>query len=142
MRLEASRELLALPADVWALLAEPHHLSDWWPGYTGVRPGRRGLAEGARWQIVRSHAPGLLRQPGGEGMIVITRVEPRRSLAWRDLAQDFEARVTIEGTTAGSTFVALTLEAPWWRIAVEGLRGIPQQALTRLHNLCQTATTL
>src|SRR3981081_405953 len=78
MRIEEQRELLATRGDVWNLLAEPHHLSDWWPGYTTIRPDRRGLAEGARWQIVRGSAPGLLRRPGGEGLIVVTAVEPAR----------------------------------------------------------------
>ena len=32
---KAERELLAPPADVWAFLAEPHHLPDWWPGRQG-----------------------------------------------------------------------------------------------------------
>jgi uncharacterized protein YndB with AHSA1/START domain len=34
--IEASRVLLAPRVDVWALLAEPYHLPDWWPSYTGV----------------------------------------------------------------------------------------------------------
>jgi len=31
MRIEAQRELIAARGDVWELLSEPHHLSDWWP---------------------------------------------------------------------------------------------------------------
>ena len=48
---ESSLELLAPRADVWAFLAEPYHLSDWWPGITGVDPDLRGFAPGARWRI-------------------------------------------------------------------------------------------
>ena len=48
---EASLELLAPRADVWAFLAEPFHLSDWWPGITGVEPDLRGFAPGARWKV-------------------------------------------------------------------------------------------
>src|SRR4051812_50038265 len=51
-RVVASRELLAPPEDVWGFLAEPNHLADWWPGIHAVRPDRRGLAPGARWQLV------------------------------------------------------------------------------------------
>ena len=47
----ASLELLAPRADVWGFLAEPYHLSDWWPGITGVEPDRRGFAPGARWKV-------------------------------------------------------------------------------------------
>ena len=70
--IEATGELQSERRDVWALVAEPYHLPDWWPAYTGVKPDRRGLAENARWQVVRSVAPGLLRRPEGEGLIVIT----------------------------------------------------------------------
>ena len=38
-------------ADVWGFLAEPYHLSDWWPGIVGVEPDRRGFAPGARWKV-------------------------------------------------------------------------------------------
>ena len=53
MKVEARALLLAPPEDVWRLLAEPYHLPDWWPGYQGVEPDRRGLAAGARWRVVR-----------------------------------------------------------------------------------------
>ena len=56
--IEATRELLAPQRDVWALLAEPYHLPDWWPAYTGVQPDRRGLATGARWQVDARARPG------------------------------------------------------------------------------------
>jgi uncharacterized protein YndB with AHSA1/START domain len=63
MRIKASRELLSPRPDVWAFLAEPYHLSDWWPGVSGVQPDRRGAAAGARWQIVSSTEPTLLAGP-------------------------------------------------------------------------------
>ena len=142
MRVEARTELLAARADVWELLAEPRHLADWWPDYETVRPDRRGLAEGARWQVVRGRTPGLLRRPGGEGMVVITRVEPGEQLAWRDLEQHFEADLRLEPGPGGNTRATLVVEAPAWRIVVEGLRPTPRQALARLHALCQTAASL
>jgi uncharacterized protein YndB with AHSA1/START domain len=140
VRIEAERELMAPPEDVWKLLAEPRHLSDWWPGYTTVRPDRRGLAPGARWQVVRGRRAGLLRRPGGEGLIVITEAEPGRVLAWHDVQQGFAATVSID--PAGSRALAsVSVEAPWWRIRVEGLRRTPGEALSRLHALCQTAAS-
>ena len=141
MRVAATRELLAPSDDVWALLSEPYHLSDWWPGYATVQPDRRGLAAGARWQIARSRETGLLRKPGGQGLIVIDAVEPGRALAWRDLEQGFRAEIRI-ARLAGNTRAALTLDASWWRLYTEGLRSAPQDALARLHALCQTAATL
>lgn len=136
------RELIATQRDVWALLTEPHHLSDWWPGYTTIRPDRRGLAEGARWQVVRGSAPGLLRKPAGEGLIVITAVEPGTRLAWRDLQQGFDADLRLDSASESHTRATLVLEAPWWRIVLEGLRLTPRQGLARLHALCQTAARL
>ena len=44
VRIEAQTELLATRPEVWALLAEPQHLADWWPAYASIRPDRRGLA--------------------------------------------------------------------------------------------------
>lgn len=141
MRLSASGHVDAPPHDLWALLAEPRHLSDWWPGYVAVNPDRRKASQGARWAIVRSGAPGLLRRPGGDGLVVITLVEPGRALAWRDLQQDFVAHVGIEAAEDGSV-VSITLAAAWWRIPLEGLRGLPRQALGRLRALCQTSATI
>jgi uncharacterized protein YndB with AHSA1/START domain len=141
MRTEASRRLLAPREDVWALLAEPYHLSDWWPGYTAIRPDRRGLAPGARWTVVRSMQVGLLRRPGGEGIVVIEAVEPTLSVAWRDIEQGFKAEIAL-ASADGQTDARLTLDATWWRLLTEGLRGVPQQALSRLHALCQTADSL
>jgi Polyketide cyclase / dehydrase and lipid transport len=141
VKVEAARRLLAPREDVWALLAEPYHLSDWWPGYTAIRPDRRGFAAGARWTVVRSASPGLLRRPGGEGLIVIESVDPTLGLAWRDLEQHFRAEIAV-ASSGGETDARVTLEAPWWRVLVEGLRSAPQQALARLHALCQTADSL
>jgi uncharacterized protein YndB with AHSA1/START domain len=142
VRIEAQTELVAGRADAWALLSEPHHLSDWWPGYTSVRPDRKGLAEGARWQVVRGGEVGLLKRPGGEGLIVVTAVEPERRLAWNDLEQGFSAEIRLEPAPDGNTRATLTVEASPWRAVAEGLRPLPRKALARLHALCQTAATL
>ena len=142
VRIKEQKELVAPQSDVWALLAEPNHLSDWWPGYATIRPDRRGLAEGARWQVVRGTAPGLLRKPSGEGVIVITAVEPGTRLAWRDLEQRFDADLRLEPVSGDHTGATLVLEAPWGRIVLEGLRLTPRKALARLHALCQTAARL
>jgi uncharacterized protein YndB with AHSA1/START domain len=139
--IEASRVLLAPREDVWALVGEPYHLPDWWPGYTGVEPDRRGLAENARWRVTRSRAPGILRKPAGEGVIVIRRVVPGRELAWHDVAQRLDAGVRLadeDGRTRASAFV----DGPAWRLFVEGARGLPGVAVSRLYDLCQTAATL
>jgi hypothetical protein len=138
----AERELLAPKTDVWALISEPYHLPDWWPAYTGVQPDRRGLAEGARWTVMRSRAPGFLRRPGGEGTIVLRRVDPALELRWFDVAQQLEAGIELRNAAAGRTLAVVSVEGAWWRVNVEGARRLPREALSRLHALCQTAAQL
>lgn len=75
-------------------------------------------------------------------MVVITKVEPGLKLAWHDLEQHFVADLTLEPAPEGNTRATLVVEAPVWRIVVEGLRSTPRQALARLHALCQTAASL
>ena len=81
--------------DVWAFLAEPYHLPDWWPGYSGVRPDRKGLAPGARWQVTRSRRPGLLRKPGGEALVVIKTVDPVFELVWHDTQAKLDVGIAL-----------------------------------------------
>jgi hypothetical protein len=139
--IEASRVLLAPREDVWALVAEPYHLPDWWPSYTGVEPDRRGLAEGARWTVLRSRTPGFLRRPRGSGLIVIRRVVPATELAWLDVRQNIEAGVRLDDE-GRHTIATAFVEGPAWRLLAEGARGLPRLAVARLYDLCQTAATL
>jgi uncharacterized protein YndB with AHSA1/START domain len=137
----ASRVLVASREDVWALVAEPYHLPDWWPAYTGVEPDRRGLAEGARWTVLRSRTPGFLRKPRGKGLIVIQRVSPGEELAWLDLSQNVEAGLRLEDEGRGTRATAF-VDGPLWRLLAEGARGLPRLAVARLYDLCQTGTSL
>jgi uncharacterized protein YndB with AHSA1/START domain len=133
--------LLASREDVWAIVAEPYHLPDWWPAYTGVEPDRRGLVEGARWTVLRSRTPGFLRKPRGKGLIVIQRVSPGEELAWLDLSQNVEAGLRLEDEGRG-TRATVFVDGPFWRLLAEGARGLPRLAVARLYDLCQTATSL
>jgi polyketide cyclase/dehydrase/lipid transport protein len=140
--IEAERVLLAPREDVWALVSEPYHLPDWWPAYTGVTPDRRGLSPNARWRVSRSRASGLLRRPGGEGLIVITEVDEGFALSWYDVAQRLDAGIALANVGQGRTRATAHVSGASWRLLVEGARGQPERALTRLHDLCQTATAL
>jgi uncharacterized protein YndB with AHSA1/START domain len=141
-RIEATAVLQSDRRDVWALVAEPYHLPDWWPAYTGVKPDRRGLAEDARWQVVRSSSPGLLRKPEAEGLIVLTRVVEGWELGWHDVKQGLAAGLLLDNAGTGRTRATAYVDGPWHRLVLEGARGLPQAAVTRLHDLCQTAATL
>ena len=140
--IEATRQIESPRADVWALVSEPYHLADWWPGYSGAHPDRLGLAPNARWRVTRSRAPGLLRSPGGEGLIVIKVVDPGLELAWYDTQQKFDAGISLRNSPDGGTAARAWVDGTWWRLALEGARDLPRQALARLHALSQTADTL
>lgn len=139
---EATGILQSERPDVWALVAEPFHLPDWWPAYTGVRPDRRGMAENARWEVVRSKTPGFLRRPEGEGLIVLTRVVEGYELGWHDVKQGLDAGVKLDNAGTGQTSATTFVSGPWLRLVAEGARGLPERALTRLQDLCQTAAAL
>jgi hypothetical protein len=138
----ASREVLASRADVWELVSEPYHLPDWWPGYTGVKPDRLGLAPNARWEVVRSRAPGFFRKPRGQGLIVIKEVAHERILRWHDVAQRIDAGLRLEEAGPDRTRATAFVDGPFWRLYTEGARELPRRAVAHLYDLCQTASTL
>jgi uncharacterized protein YndB with AHSA1/START domain len=133
----AARDLDAPREDVWALLAEPTRLGDWWPGIRGIDPDRRGLAPGARWRVHASARPTSVigRRPDLAGTLVFLEVKPPEFAAWQfvDGRIDVELRLTETGTNR--TRAELTVGAP----LLGGLRrSLPHRALTRLQALCQT----
>jgi hypothetical protein len=140
--IEAQGFLQAPRDDVWALVSEPYHLPDWWPGYQGVTPDRRGLAVNARWAVQRSTSPGLLRRPGGPGLIVLTSVVEGWELRWHDVQQGLDCGVALDNAGTGRTRAVVGVDGRWIRLLLEGARSLPQQALARLQALCQTAAEL
>jgi hypothetical protein len=138
---EASEILPVSRAEAWALIAEPYHLPDWWPGYTGVEPDRRGLEENARWTVVRGSRPGFMRKPRGTGLILIRRVQPGSELTWHDLAQKLDMGVRLEDA-GRQTKVTAWAAGPAWRLYAEGARSLPTKAAARLRDLCDTASVL
>jgi hypothetical protein len=154
----ARRELLASLGDAWGFLAEPYHLSDWWPGAVSVQPDRRGFEIGARWQVTVISDPlriGPLRfprvgRPTGPSAVrtlVITAIEPKR--LW-----SFELHRRVKeggdrGVNPRSVTVALRpLAENRTEAAIEvatGAREEPDLARTavdRLYDLVQMAATL
>ena len=132
----AERVLLAPIEDVWAFVAEPYHLSDWWPGITGVEPDRRGLAPGARWKVL---GPRYLRKPDTPSLLVVKDVFPPErvsfELTWERLAVELELR----GSGAGRTQAVLAVDG---RFVLGPRRLIAKDALGRLYDLIQTAAEL
>ena len=144
----ASRVLLAPLDDVWAFLAEPYHLADWWPGLSGVEPDRRGFAPGARWTIRGADVltaggtlplwANMLRRPGATGTLLVTEVVGGVRFAFHLVNERMEAVVELEPLENGLTRVVLTVDAPWPSMR----RSFPRRALDRLYDLVQTAAEL
>ena len=142
-RVVASRELLAPREEVWRFIAEPHHLSDWWPGVRGVRPDRRGLAPGARWQLTAGAQTGgligaFLRSPEAAGTLVVLDVRTDEFVRLLFVDDRIEAEILLEAARESRTRVTLAIEGPWLRVN----RSLPRRALSRLYALCQTAAEL
>ncbi|MFL5937435.1 MAG: SRPBCC domain-containing protein [Gaiellaceae bacterium] len=136
---EATRELLAPRADVWRFLSEPYNLADWWPGISGLQPDRRGLAPGARWQIVGDNRPSLLRKPNMSGTLLVLAVHPFERLAFHLTGERLDAELTLAEAAPDRTTARLVVSGPF----LVGLkRSMPTKALTRLHGLVQTAADL
>jgi uncharacterized protein YndB with AHSA1/START domain len=138
-RVEAERELLAAREDVWAFLAEPRHLADWWPGIQAVEPDRLGLAPGARWQVRRNDRATLLRRPRSTELLLVREVARPSALAWHLTGSRLDVELSLEPAGTERTLARLRIEGPW----LVGLSAsLPRTALGRLHALCQTAAGL
>jgi uncharacterized protein YndB with AHSA1/START domain len=135
-RVSAQRELLAPRGDVWAFVAEPHHFPDWWPGIAAVRPDRRGFAEGARWEVVGSIRPTLLRHSASSGMLQVRAIEPYERFVFYLTGDHVEVELRLQALGGDRTRCILTVEGTF----MFGMsRSLPRRALSRLHALCQTA---
>jgi uncharacterized protein YndB with AHSA1/START domain len=134
-RYAADRTLLAPLEDVWAFLAEPYNLPDWWPGMSGVEPDRRGLAPGARWKVLGPNEPTLFHKPDAAGTLLVLEVVPMSRIAFQVVAQRVDAELELQEIAEGRTEVSLVVEAPFLAIR----RSFPGQALARLYDLVQTS---
>jgi uncharacterized protein YndB with AHSA1/START domain len=142
MRAEATRELDASRSDVWSFLTEPYHLSDWWPGISSVRPDRRGLAPGARWEVVGPSQPTLFRKAYSSGQLLVRDVEPYERASWHLTAEKLDVEVRLETIDETHTRATVTVEGRWRPEAFGRPRALPRHALARLYALCQTAASL
>jgi uncharacterized protein YndB with AHSA1/START domain len=129
----ASRELLAPRADVWGFLAEPYHLSDWWPGIVGVEPDRRGFAPDARWKVRLRTQNIFTGRRERETLLLVRAVEPYERWAFHLLSTGLDAELRLQAIAVDRTLVTCT---------TSGRRRLPEQALQRLYDLVQTAASL
>jgi uncharacterized protein YndB with AHSA1/START domain len=131
----AERTLLAPIEDVWAFLAEPYHLADWFPGVSGVQPDRRGVAPGARWQVLGPNQPSWFKKPDASGTLLVLDVLPMRRFAFQLTGQRLDVELELEQLEGRRTKARLVVDAPFLTVR----RSLPHQALARLYDLVQTA---
>jgi hypothetical protein len=127
----AELELLAPRADVWAFLAEPYHLPDWWPGITGVEPDRRGFAPGARWKVLATKRNILAGPRATETMLLIGQIEEYERWTWQLLAPRTDVEIRLRNVGPEQTLVTVSTS-----------RGSASHAVRRLYDLVQTAATV
>jgi uncharacterized protein YndB with AHSA1/START domain len=132
-RFAAERVLLAPLEDVWAFLAEPYNLPDWWPTISGVEPDRRGFAPGARWRVVAPNEPSLFRRPQAAGTLLVLDVVPMRRFAFQLPAEHVDAELELAPVDAQRTKAILTVEGSWLMRS-----SFPRRALAQLHALLRT----
>jgi uncharacterized protein YndB with AHSA1/START domain len=121
--------LLAPRADVWAFLAEPYHLSDWWPGITGVEPDRRGFAPGARWKVHATKRNVFVGRRTVETMVLIREIDQFERWTWHLLKPPTDVEIRLRAVGDDRTEVTVT-------------GGDAARAVKRLYDLVQTAATV
>src|SRR5712671_1509490 len=132
-RYTAERTLLAPVEDVWAFLAEPYHLADWWPGIGGVQPDRRGDEP-----LRPLFGPGMLKRPNSAGTLLVLDVIRGRRLSFQLVNEDITAEIELSPAEENRTTVSLVVEATWGRVR----RSYATEALRRLYDLVQTGDGL
>jgi uncharacterized protein YndB with AHSA1/START domain len=128
---EASLELLAPRADVWGFLAEPYHLSDWWPGITGVEPDRRGFAPGARWKVHSTKRNVFTGSRVVETMLLVREIDLFERWSWHLLEPTLDVEIRLRASAEDRTEVTVAVS-----------RGNPAVAVKRLFDLVQTAAAM
>jgi uncharacterized protein YndB with AHSA1/START domain len=128
---EASLELLAPREDVWKFLAEPYHLSDWWPGITGVEPGVRGFVPGARWKVHATKRNVFAGRRSVETMLLVREIDLYERWSFHILEPICDAEVRLRSTAADRTLAT-----------VVDSRGNAKVAVRRLYDLVQTSARL
>jgi hypothetical protein len=139
LKIRAARELLAPRKDVWAFVAEPYHLRDWWPGISGVQPDRRGFVPGARWNVIGGGEPSLFRRPRATDTLVVSAADVQHRFAFHLTGERLSAELVLEALGPVRTNAILTIEGP---LLIGPKRSLARRALSRLHALCQTAAEL
>jgi uncharacterized protein YndB with AHSA1/START domain len=122
----AARPVDAALHDVWKVLAEPYHLSDWWPGIVHVEPDVRGFAPGARWTVRLRKRHVLTGVREQQTTLVVDEIEPYEHWAWHLATPKLDVEIRLRADE-GATLVSCV---------TSGRRPVAEAALRRLAELC------
>lgn len=121
----SATELVPAPrAEVWAILAEPLHLPDWWPGLLAVAPDRRGFAPGARWSATvtrRNPFRGVRRV---ETALLVRDVDLYERWTWHLVARRLDVEIRLRAANAGTEVTVTTSRRGEAAAAVSRLREL------------------
>ena len=111
-------------AEVWAILAEPLHLPDWWPGLLAVEPDQRGFAPGARWRATVTRRNPFLGPRRVDTALLLRDVELYERWTWHlvDRRLDVEIRLRV----AGEAETEVTVTTSRGRMAVPASQIPPE----------------
>ena len=109
----AARRTIAAPRErVWAVVADPERLGEWWPGVTSVEPGRRGLVPGARWRIEGESRGRYLRRPMPAGELLVLETRAPERVAFQLTGDRIDVELLLREPEPGSTAAELVVESP------------------------------
>jgi uncharacterized protein YndB with AHSA1/START domain len=127
----SATELVPAPrAEVWAILAEPLHLADWWPGIALVEPDRRGFAPGARWRARAARRNPFFSRHAVDTTILVRDVENYERWSWHLVSEKLTVEVRLRASGDHETEVTVTTS--------RGAASVPQDAVGRLRELVRT----
>ncbi len=108
MRRSTTGVVPAPRAEVWAILAEPLHLPDWWPGLYAVEPDRRGFAPGARWGAVAARRNPFFGRRRVDTALLIRDVENYERWTWHLVSEHLDVEVRLRALGEHDTEVTVT----------------------------------
>jgi uncharacterized protein YndB with AHSA1/START domain len=108
LRQSATEVVPASCAEVWAILAEPLHLPDWWPGLVAVQPDRRGFAPGARWGATVTRRNPFRRARRIETALLLRDVERFERWTWHLASERLDVEVRLRSSDEHATEVTVT----------------------------------
>jgi uncharacterized protein YndB with AHSA1/START domain len=142
--LEATIEIAAPPAVVWALVSDLRNMPRWSP-QTAQSVRRRGEGNGLGTHFFNINRKGVLVWPTRSKVV---RFEEGREIAWR-VRENFTVwSIRLEPTTDGGTRVLQTREAPDGvsdvsvNLTKVALGGIPKFTETLKHDMFRTLTRI